>query len=59
MATSVGTEEIVRQANVRRGALYHHFSDKRDLFRAVHNQVEEDMVAKISEAMAGIDDPVE
>ncbi|MBA3306550.1 MAG: TetR/AcrR family transcriptional regulator, partial [Thermoleophilaceae bacterium] len=42
-----------------RGALYHHFSDKRDLFRAVHNQVEEDMVAKISEAMAGIDDPVE
>ncbi len=55
----VATEEIVRQANVTRGALYHHFTDKRDLFRAVHNQVEEDMVARISEAMGGIRDPVE
>ena len=55
----VGTEEIVRQAEVTRGALYHHFSDKRDLFRAVHEQVEEDMVARITEAMAGIEDPVE
>jgi len=56
---NVATEEIVRKADVTRGALYHHFSDKRDLFRAVHNQVEEDMVAQISEAMAGIEDPVE
>lgn len=55
----VGTEEIVRQANVTRGALYHHFSDKRDLFRAVHEQVEEDMVAAITESMAGIEDPVQ
>lgn len=55
----VGTEEIVRQANVTRGALYHHFTDKRDLFRAVHEQVEQDMVASIGEAMEGIRDPVE
>ena len=55
----VGTEEIVRQANVTRGALYHHFSDKRDLFRAVHEQVEQDMVAAIGAAMEGTDDPVE
>ena len=56
---NVGTEEIVRQAKVTRGALYHHFSDKRDLFRAVHEQVEEDMVATITDSMAGIEDPVE
>jgi len=55
----VGTEEIVRRANVTRGALYHHFTDKRDLFRAVHEQVEQDMVASIAGAMEGIEDPVE
>ncbi len=55
----VGTEEIVRRAQVTRGALYHHFSDKRDLFRAVHERVEQDMIAAIGEAMTGIEDPVE
>ena len=55
----VGTEEIVRHAKVTRGALYHHFSDKRDLFGAVHEQVEEEMVAAIAAATDGINDPVE
>ena len=41
---------------VTRGALYHHFADKQDLFRAVHEQLEEELVATIVEQIAGIDD---
>jgi AcrR family transcriptional regulator len=55
----VGTEEIVRRAKVTRGALYHHFADKRDLFRAVHERVEESLVAGIAKQMDGVSDPWE
>ena len=56
---AVGTEEIVARANVTRGALYHHFSDKRDLFRAVHEELEQELMAQIGERIAGIEDPWE
>jgi AcrR family transcriptional regulator len=56
---SVGTEEIVQRAKVTRGALYHHFADKRALFRAVHEQMEAEIVAAIAGQMAGIEDPIE
>ena len=55
----VGTEEIVARASVTRGALYHHFADKKDLFRAVHEELEEQLVASIGERIAGIEDPWE
>lgn len=56
----VGTEEIVRRAKVTRGALYHHFADKRDLFRAVHEQVEQEVVGAIAAQMSGQEgDPLE
>ncbi|HEY0632198.1 MAG TPA: helix-turn-helix domain-containing protein [Thermoleophilaceae bacterium] len=48
----VGTEEIVRRARVTRGALYHHFTDKRDLFRAVHEQLEAELVDAIARQLA-------
>jgi AcrR family transcriptional regulator len=56
---AVGTEEIVARAGVTRGALYHHFADKRDLFRAVHEEVEEQLVGDIGARMGGIEDPWE
>ena len=55
----VGTEEIVARAGVTRGALYHHFADKKDLFRAVHEELEQELVASIGEQIAGIEDPWE
>jgi AcrR family transcriptional regulator len=43
---ATGTEEIVAKADVgTRGALYHHFTDKEDLFRAVFDQVQADLAA--------------
>ncbi len=43
------TEEIVLRAGVTRGALYHQFRDKEDLFRAVYAQIEGEFTAKIAE----------
>lgn len=56
---AVGTEEIVRAARVTRGALYHHFTDKRDLFRAVHEQLEAGLVESIAARIGSIEDPLE
>jgi len=44
---AVGTEEIVARAGVTRGALYHQFADKRDLFRAVFIAVEEEVISRL------------
>ena len=56
---AVGTEEIVRTARVTRGALYHHFRDKRDLFREVHESLERELVERIGAVIADVEDPVE
>src|SRR4051794_14900578 len=53
----VGTEEIVARAKVTRGALYHHFTDKRDLFRAVFERVESDLMERIGATMKAASDP--
>jgi AcrR family transcriptional regulator len=51
---ATGTEEIVVGARVTRGALYHHFKDKNDLFRAVMEQVAREVADElISAELAG------
>lgn len=44
---AVGTEEIVRRSGLTRGALYHQFGGKRDLFKAVFEQIEGELVERI------------
>jgi AcrR family transcriptional regulator len=51
----VGTEEVVAEAGVTRGALYHHFRDKRDLFRAVFIAQEIALLTDVGGAIAPID----
>jgi|SRR5215469_3908432 len=52
------TEEVVRRARVTRGALYHHFKDKRDLFKAVLLQEEKRLAESTALASAGETDPL-
>lgn len=57
----VPIEDVVRRAGVTRGALYHQFpGGKVDLFTAVFDAVEEELMAGIAEklAEAGANDPV-
>jgi AcrR family transcriptional regulator len=56
---SVGTEEIVQRAGVTRGALYHHFRGKRDLFETVYERVEEELTARIAAGVSGAENPIE
>jgi AcrR family transcriptional regulator len=52
------TEEVVRRARVTRGALYHHFKDKRDLFKAVLLEEEKRLAESTARASAGETDPL-
>ncbi len=56
--TGASTEQLVERAGVTRGALYYHFRDKRDIFRAVFEQVEEEVNGQMtSAAMAEAAEP--
>jgi AcrR family transcriptional regulator len=48
----VSIEEIVQAADVTRGALYHHYDSKRELFGAVHDDVQRELTARIQSAAA-------
>ena len=45
------TEELVQAAGMTRGALYHHFKDKKALFHAVFEAVEIDLITRTGAAM--------
>ncbi len=42
-------DELTSQAGLTRGALYHHFGDKKGLFKAVLKQLDEELDARLAE----------
>ncbi|MFD6400299.1 TetR/AcrR family transcriptional regulator [Nocardia sp. NPDC060249] len=48
-------EQLVADAGVTRGALHHHYGDKRGLFLAVLEQVETEATEEIASAVAAVD----
>lgn len=48
---ATSTEQIVQEGGVTRGALYHQFRDKQDLFRAVYEAVERDWTRGIADRL--------
>jgi AcrR family transcriptional regulator len=56
---AVGTEEVVREAGVTRGALYHHFAGKREVLAAVHEQIESELAQELAETLRPDAGPLE
>jgi AcrR family transcriptional regulator len=53
------TREIVDAAGLTKGALYHHFEDKLELYRAVVEEMARELVERTEAAAAGCPDPWE
>lgn len=57
--TATTTQAVIDRAGVTKGALYHHFSSKVDLFEAVYRAVETEMAGQIQAASSQREDPFE
>ncbi|HET9162590.1 MAG TPA: TetR/AcrR family transcriptional regulator [Solirubrobacterales bacterium] len=55
----VSIEEILRRSGVSRGALYHHFPSKLDLFRAVYEASETRVMERLAVNLEGVSSPFE
>jgi AcrR family transcriptional regulator len=52
---AIGTEQVAAEAGVTRGALYHQFADKAELFAAVLSEIEAEIAERMLLAVAEID----
>jgi AcrR family transcriptional regulator len=51
--TAANTNELVERAKVTKGALYHHFANKREIYLAVVEDMEQELVEHLEAAGAG------
>jgi AcrR family transcriptional regulator len=52
-------DAVAESARVTKGAVYHHFRDKADLFEAVFVVMEERLLVEVTAGVEGIEDPWE
>jgi AcrR family transcriptional regulator len=52
--SGANTNELVERAKVTKGALYHHFANKKELYHAVVEDMEQELVERIEAAGAGM-----
>src|ERR1700730_8649968 len=51
-------DNVAQAARVTKGAVYHHFTDKAELFEAVFVVMEERLLARVTAGVSGIADPL-
>jgi AcrR family transcriptional regulator len=56
---AANTNELVGRAKVTKGALYHHFANKRDIYQAVVEDMEQELVERLEAAAGASRDPWE
>lgn len=55
---NVSIDEIASKAGATKGAFYHHFRDKRDLFLQVAERIEQELGVSIRDAISSHADPI-
>jgi len=56
---SVSTALVIAKAGVSRGAMYHHFASKRELFEALYIEMEDELMVRLGAAAGGASSPLE